>query len=157
MIHLKTLLVCLFEIREDTKLAYWLVAVSRNASEWRETQCVQTDRMGWICCALSESKVLIGDVNSTYMELFRVESGARIAHVHRIHVPEQYYWFSATCGSDTLVTMSYQKKLFSPNSDNSVRVHRLRGDRLEELARIKFELPDKLLWLAERLLVADYD
>ena len=44
-----------------------------------------------------------------------------------------------------------------PNGDNSKRVHWLRGDRLEELALIQFKLPDKLLWLADRLLVADYD
>ena len=41
--------------------------------------------------------------------------------------------------------------------DNSVRLHRLRGDRLEELARIQLKAPDILLWLADRLLVADYD
>ena len=90
---------------------------------------MQTDGEGWIICALSDSRVLIGEYDSTYMELFRVESGPRIARVHRIHVPEQYNWFSATCGSDTLVAMSYD--------DKSVRVHRLRGDRLEELARIQ--------------------
>ena len=79
-----------------------------------------------------------------------MESGPRIALVHRIYVPEEYKWFSATCsddGSDTLVAMSY---------DKSVRVHRLRGDRLEELARIKLKWPHKLLWLADRLLVTDY-
>ena len=85
------------------------------------------------------------------MELFRVESGPRIARVHRIHVPEKYCWFSATCGSDTLVAMTY------PNPDQSVRLHRLRGDRLEELARIQLKSPHRLLWLADRLLVADWD
>ena len=39
----------------------------------------------------------------------------------------------------------------------SVRVHRLRGDRLEELARIRLECPDTFLLLADRLLVADFD
>ena len=87
------------------------------------------------------------------MELFRVESGPRIARAHRIHLPEEYFWFSATRGSDTLVAICYQK----PNGDNSVRVHRLRGDRLEELARIQLKNPTRLLWLADRLLVADYD
>ena len=86
------------------------------------------------------------------MELFRVENGPRIARVHRIHVPEKYYWFSATCNSDTLVAMTYPKY-----PDHSVRVHRLRGDRLEELARIQLKSPSRLLWLADRLLVADYD
>ena len=132
---------------------HWLVALSRNGSEWRETQRVQTDGMGLISCALSDSRVLIGQYFSTYMELFRVESGPRIARVHRIHVPERYYSFSATCGSDTLVAMSYPD--YIPNGDNSVRVHRLRGDRLEELARIKLKNPEYLLRLADRLLVAD--
>ena len=154
-----TLLVCSYE--EGRKPGHWLVAVSRNGSEWREAQRVQTDG-GLISCALSDSRVLIGDggvligddvyaVGTTYMELFRVESGPRIARVHRIHVPEEYESFSATCGSDTLVAMSY------PNSDNSVRVHRLRGDRLEELARILLKQPRFLLWLADRLLVTEYD
>ena len=84
------------------------------------------------------------------MELFRVESGPRIARVHRIHVPEEYNSFSATSGSDTLVAMSYY-------DDKSVRVHRLRGDRLEELARSQLKWPHNLLWLADRLLVADFD
>ena len=85
------------------------------------------------------------------MELFRVESGPRIALVHRIHVPEKYNSFSATCGSDTLVAMTY------PSPDQSVHVHRLRGDLLEELARIQFHFLDSLLWLADRLLVVEYD
>ena len=88
---------------------------------------------GCISCAPSDSRVIIGGAyGSTYMELFRVESGPRIASVHLIHMRENYLWFSATCGSDTLVVMSYP---YSEISDNSVRVHRLRGDRLEELAR----------------------
>ena len=144
-----TLLVCLHEGGPDRNKARWLVALSRNCSEWREAQRVQTDGEGLISCALSDSRVLIGEFNSKYMELFRVESGPRIARVHRIHVPETYYSFSATCGSDTLVAMSYW--------DDSVRVHRLRGDRLEELARIQLNAPIYLLWLADRLLVADID
>ena len=143
-----TLLVCSCE-----KWSYCLVALSRNGSEWREAQRVETDGDGLNSCALSDSRVLIGYFSvwlfSQYMELFRVESGPRIAFVHRINVPEKYCWFSATCGSDTLVAMSY--------NDNSVRVHRLRGDRLEELARIQLKCPEVLLWLADRLLVADYD
>ena len=146
-----TLLVCSFERGPDRKFAYWLMALSRNGSEWREALRVQTDGMGWISCALSDSRVLIGVHHCTYMELFRVESGPRIARVHRIHVPEKYLWFSATCGSDTLVAMSY------PYTDKSVRVHRLRGDRLKELARIQLNVPHELLWLADRLLVADFD
>ena len=138
-----TLLVCSLERGLDRKLAEWLVALSRNGSEWREAHRVQTDGRGRISCPLSDSRVLIG--NWQYMELFRVESGPRIARVHRIHVPEEYRWFSATCGSDTLVAMTY------PKPDQSVRVHRLRGDRLEELARIQLKDPNTLLWLADRM------
>ena len=146
-----TLLVCSSEDGPDQRRANWLFVLRRNGSdEWREAQRVQTDGEGQISCALSDSRVLIGDSDSTYMELFRVESGPRIALVHRIHVPEQYKWFSVTCGSDTLVAMCYR-------SYKSVRVHRLRGDRLEELARIQLKWPHYLLWLADRLLVADFD
>ena len=148
MSDLDTLLVCSGEYGPDQKYADLLVALSRNGSEWREAQRVQTDGIGAISCALSDSQVLIGNFGTTYMELFRVESGPRIARLHRIHVPEQYFWFSATCGSDTLVAMSYE--------DNSVRVHRLIGHRLEELARIQLKCPDILLWLDDRLLVAEY-
>ena len=153
-----TLLVCSFEYEPDGNVARWLVALSRNGSEWRETHRMQTDRRGFISCALSDSRVLIGDDDSTYMELFRVESGPRIARLHRIHVTEMYEWFSATCTSDTLVAMSYPKdNTFCPNGDKSVRLHRLRGERLEELARIQLKLPTQFLWLADRLLVADFD
>ena len=69
-----------------------------------------------------------------YMKLFRVESGPRIARVHRIHVPEMYHLFSATRGSDTLVAMFYRYM------GQSVRVHRLRGDRLKELASNPIEI-----------------
>ena len=62
-----TLLVCSWEEGSDHKSAYWLVALSRNGSEWREAQRVQTDGEGYISCALSDSRVLIG--NSNYMEL----------------------------------------------------------------------------------------
>ena len=146
-----TLLVCSDEYGPDRKWANWLLALSRNGSEWREAQRVQTDRLGSISCALSDSRVLIGENNSTYMKLFRVESGPRIARVHRIRVPEEYFSFSATCGSETLVAMCYWESV------KSVRVHQLRGDRLEELTCIQLKRPNRLLWLADRLLVADYD
>ena len=86
-----------------------------------------------------------------------MESGPHIARVYRINVPEKYVYFSATHCSDTLVVMSYRQIRAIPNGDNSVRVHRLRGDQLEELARIKLRRPQELLWLADRLLVADFD
>ena len=148
-----TLLVCSGEEGPDENYANWLVALSRNGSEWREAHRVKTYDDGDMCCALSDSRVLIGQRKSTYMELFRVKStwfrGKRIARVHRIMVPEQYKCFSATSGSDTRVAMSYE--------DQSVRVHLLLGDQLEELARIQLKYPSLLLWLADRLLVADFD
>ena len=155
MRHSDTLLVCSGEEGQDKNWANWLVALSRNGSEWRESQRLQIDgsreRSMIICCALSDSRVLINEFNSTYMELFRVESGMRIARIHHIHVPEEYHFLSATCASDTLVAMT------NPYTDKSVRVHRLRGDQLEELARIQLKWPDRLFWLADRLLVTDFD
>ena len=146
-----TLLVCSIEDVPDQKEANWQVAMSRNGSEWREAQRVQTDGIGVMCCALNDSQALIGEYSSTYMEMIRVESGPRIVRVHRIHVPEAYCWFAARCGSgtDIFVAMSYW--------DESVRVHRLRGNRLKELARIQLKGPSYLLWLADRLLVAEWD
>ena len=129
----------------------WLVALRRNDSEWREAQRVQTDVSGHISGPLNGSQVLIGEWNSKRMELFHVESGPRIARVHLIDVPEEYAYFSSTCDSDTFVAMTYR----SP--DNSVRVHRLVDDRLEEIARIGLKEPSSLLWLADRLFVADFD
>ena len=86
-----------------------------------------------------------------------MESGQRIASLHRIHVNEAFYWFSATSRSDTLVAMSYPETEYHPNADNSVRLHLLRGDRLEELTRIQLTNQYYLLWLADRLLVSNYD
>ena len=150
-----TLLVCSSELKPDKKYANWLVALSRNGSEWSDVQRVQTEGIGHTICVLSDSRVFIGKWSSTYLELFRVVrtwfGDNSITRLHRILVPEEFRWFSATCSSDTLVAMSY------PKQDNSVRVHRLRGDRLEELARIQLTEPWTLLWLADRLLVADFD
>ena len=144
-----SLLVCSFENWQD-ELAYWLVLLSREGSyDWFETHRVQTAAAkGMLCCALSDSQALVGEYDSTYMELFRVQNGARIAHVQLINMSEQYNSFSATCGSDTLVAILYV-------TDKSVRVNRLRGDRLEELARLRLQNPNRLLWLADLLLVAE--
>ena len=144
-----TLLVCSCEIY-DGKQADWLVALSRDGNEWREMHRLQTEEKGQQCCALSDSRVLVGGLNSTVLELFRVQSGPRVERLHRIRMTEAFRYFSATCGSDTLVAMSYEK-------DQSVRVYRLRGDRLEELASTQLMKPWKLLWLADRLLVGEWD
>ena len=119
-----SLLVCSHEIWQNQS-ANSLVLLRREGSEWRETHRVRTTAGGvMMCCTLSDSRVLVGESNSKYMELFHVQSGARIAHVHRIDVSELYRRFSATSGSDTLVAMSYWE-------DETVRVNRLRDDRLE--------------------------
>ena len=142
-----TLLVCSGEEgpEPERNCAKWIVALSRNDSEWRESRnrrvelvrearplrelsayyeaqrlrrdcreewCVanrlQTGVSGHIICPLSGSRVLIGESNSKRIELFRVKSGPRIAPAHLIDVPEEYAYFSATSGSDTLVAMTYR-------------------------------------------------
>ena len=85
----------------------WLVATSRDGSEWHEAQRLQTVKFGFISCAMSDSRVLIGKWNPPHMKLFREQSGPRIVRLYHIHVPERYEWFSAMCGSDTLVAMCY--------------------------------------------------
>ena len=39
-----TLHVCYVESGRDQKSAYWLVALTRNGSVWREAQCVRTKK-----------------------------------------------------------------------------------------------------------------
>lgn len=139
-----TLLVCL-----DKKHTRWLVALCRSENEWHETHRVEvSELMLKISCALNNSQMLIGAFDSNYMELYRVDTNRHIARVNRIVIKEPYIYFSATCGSDTLVAMTY-------SSDKSVRVHRLRGDRLELVTRLKMNEPKYLLWYSERLLVAE--
>ena len=139
-----TLLVCSRESQDE-----WLVALTRNGSEWREAHREKTaGRL--ISCELSDSQVLIGEFHLDYLELFCVETGPRIVKVQRIYVTEAYECFAASCDSNILVAMSYL--------DHSVRVHRPRGKRfiwLEEIARIVLEKPFELLWLNDRLLVDD--
>ena len=45
----------------------------------------------------------------------------------------------------------------SYREDESVRVNRLHDERLEELARIRLKIPTLLLWLADRLLVIEWN
>ena len=136
-----TLIVCSEEKGPDQKYANWLVALSRNNSEWREGQRVQTEGEGWICCALTASQVLIGQYNSTYMELFRVESGPRIERVHRIRVPEKYDWFSTRCDINTLVakTPVYRsvgaRVSIARRSAGSIRAHPVEQSQRSPVAR----------------------
>ena len=94
--------------------------------------------------------MLLGCNYSAYMALFSVTVGPRIEFVHRIQVLEKYHSVSVsvTRSNETFVAMSYQK-------DQSVRVHRLQGKRLTEIARIRCYEPRDLLWLDGRLLVAE--
>lgn len=145
-----TLLVCSQTNTDQSQYQNWLVALSRSGNIWLEKHPMQIETQDnrfspIILCALLDSRhsrVLIGHYRSKYMELFQVERGPSIARINRIIITQMYYWFSATSGTDTLVAISYI---------NEVRVHRLRGDRLEVLARIKMERPSDLLLLDDRL------
>ena len=147
-----TLLLCSWEQWQGTD-GYWLVALVRNEIEWREAHRVPIEINGLpnMFCALSNSRVLVGSGPSRDMELFSVhDADPRIAHISRIHVPDKYRWFSATSSSgcsETLVALSHE-------DSQVVSVHRLVGDRLEELARIAFNEPVRLLWLNDRILLA---
>lgn len=142
-----TLLVC-----SNEKVNY-LVALIRSGSGWREAQRVQTIIPGWICIALSESQVLIGQYGSKCLELYRVESGPIIERVHRLQLDTEYISFSATRDTETRVAVSYLN-----STTSEVRVHRLVDDRLEEVARTRVENPGFLLWLLDTLLATEgYD
>ena len=110
-----------------------------------------------IICALSDSRVLIGQFESTYLELLRVhvevESGARVAPVHRLHVTERVQ----SLRGDVRQRRARRHVLLGVG-DQSVRVFRLRDDRLlEPLARTHSNRPHHLLWRADRLLVAEWN
>lgn len=143
-----TLLVCTSEQNKR-----WLVALSRSGSWWREAQRVEietevTEPM--ISCALNDSRVLVGQYSAKYLELFRIENGPRIAHVQHIALSEEYTYFFAkeTYESGVLVAMSYSHK-------NEVRVHRLSGDTLEEIARTRVKNPRELEWLSDRVIATE--
>lgn len=141
-----TLIVCSWGWCQ-TEFNNCLVALCRSRNGWREADRKITTRPVHICCALNDSRVFVGEFDSTYLELFQVTTGPRIEHIKRIHVSEVYKCFSATGGSDTYVAMSYW-------SDQSVRVYRLRSYRLEKVASIDFERPTLLLWLNDRILLS---
>ena len=149
------LLVCSGEKGPNNKLADWLVGLCRNGDKWREEQRVQTAGKGLLCCVLSDLRVLVGnaDYNSSkYMELFQVvysKSRLSILLIHLILVPEEYRWFSAMSdnANETLVAMSFY--------DQTVRVHRLLGNRLDIFASIMLIDPNSVLWLGNRLIVSE--
>ena len=106
-----------------------------GADRWNRIDVLRAE---WLASALGE-----------FMEqLFRVQISLRIARLNRIHMPEQNKWFSATCNSDTLVAMSCEQ-------DQSVRLHRLHSDQLEEPLVLVQWGPRN--WLANLILVADWN
>ena len=115
----------------------------RSSDEWQEAD---DELIGSICCAVSDSRMLVGTSNDSYMELFRVESGPRVTLLHRINVPEIYYDFSVSGSGEELVAVLYK---------NSVCVNRLCHNRLEEISRIQLSSRN-LLWLGDRLLVTEH-
>ena len=119
----------------------------RSNDEWREANRLLIKEGYYkICCALSDSRVLFGRPDLDYMELFRVESGPRITHVHRIYLPESYSNFVATGAGETLVAMAYKE---------SVSVNHLCGDHLKEISRIQSSDCCNVLSLGDRLLVSE--
>ena len=120
------------------------IGEGRSSNEWRKAD---GQIIGSMCCAVSDSRLLIGTMNVTYMELFRVESGPRITPLNRINVPEIYFDFSVSgSAGEELVAVSYE---------NSVCVNRLCHDRLEEISRIQLS-SGNLLWLGDRLIVTEH-
>ena len=124
--------------------------VRRTNEEWRKAD---VQLIGSICCAVSDSRLLIGSKKVTYMELFRVESGPRVTLLNRIDVPEIYFDFSVSSSSgEELVAVFYK---------DSVCVNRLCRDRLEEISRIQLNYwrsshaSGNVLWLGARLLVTE--
>lgn len=159
-IHEKVLSVCHMSDSDTllfgsvTKDKSWLVSLSRNDDgKWHEVHRVQIEGYANISCALSNSQVLIGENDKKLLQLFQVKSDQHIKNLHRIQLTEEYYWFSATCGNDTLVAMSFRN---NKAIEKEVRVYRLLGDRLDELARsTKLKLPNDFLWLADLLIATE--
>ena len=118
------------------------IGEGRGSYEWRKAD---GHLIGSICCAVSDSRLLIGNSKDSYMELFRVESGPRVTLLHRINVPKIYYNFSVSGSGEELVAVSYK---------NSVCVNRLCHNRLEEISRIQLRSCN-LLWLGDRLLATE--
>lgn len=160
-----TLLVC-FHANQPYELGFldrkpnWdkncvLMALSRNGSEWREAHRVVTEAASKddiiITCELSDSRVLMGERDSKYMELFSLEYGPKVIRVNSLNITDHYSCFSATTsGNDTLVAISYDL------SSNEVRVYLLEYKRLKELVKVGIgQKTAHLLWLADRLLVAE--
>ena len=97
---------------------------------------MQTDGSGDISCALSDSRVLIGECD---LHVYgAVPCGERPAHCARPPHPRARKVLLVLRD----VRQRHARRDVIPESDKSVRLHRLRGDRLEELARIQLKRPD---------------
>ena len=142
---LETLLVCSNEKGPNNYVGYWLVALSRGGNEWHETERLQTEVQGLQCCAMSDSRVIIGANGK--LELYRVQSSiVLMTSIGWIEDLGYFNLFSAF-GSDVAILYS----------DESVRLHRLCSERLEEPARIQWKSLDVyLLWQSDRLVATEY-
>lgn len=111
--------------------SFWLYMESTK--EWYRNQRVQIQATGnieLVSCVLNDSRALIGQIDSQYLELFRVQSSWVFMRLHRyrIAISREYTFFSATRSRDTLVAMSYK-------ADFTARVYRLLdNNQLEERA-----------------------
>ena len=140
-----TLLVCSNEKGANNYAGYWLVALRRSGNEWHETERLQTEVQGLQCCAMSDSRVIIGADGK--LELYCVQSS--IVLITRIEWTEDSGYFNLFSASGSDVAILY--------SDESVRLHRLCSERLEEPARIQWKSLDVyLLWQSDLLFATEY-
>lgn len=143
----------------------WLLALKRSGRQWKEAARSVTSGVGNIICELkdqSQSQVLVGQKDSTYMELFSVDSDSHIRRQHKIQVRDIFSTFVATRSTpdsggvaDTLVAMSLNEK-------HTILLGRLVVNRLEDLLRIQMDRHIvHLLWPSStdtsRLLAAEFD
>ena len=94
-----TLLVCSNEKGPNKYAAYWLVALSRSGNEWHEKERLETKVQGLQCCAMSESRVIIGADGQ--LEVYRVQEG--IVLITRIEWTEDLGYFNSFSASDSNV------------------------------------------------------
>lgn len=101
--NLDTLVVCSTEIYSSKKQnkngnrVPCLLALSRYQDGWREEARVklEVDSDRWLMCSkLSESRVLVGAMSSSYMEMFRIEKVfSRDGHTEQTYVYVYFFQF----------------------------------------------------------------
>ena len=104
------------------KEQHWLVVLCRRGNEWCDALRVQIEALKFrdlFFESLADSRMVVGQYPSNYLEMFRVESDLCIAHVHRIRVPEEFTTLTANCDNEILIAMSYANdKTFLVNQLN---------------------------------------